>query len=59
VQAVVNKHLQFLNKNGHVTSKGDFVNQTKFILQDDFHRKLLKKQQPGLAHYLLVVAENL
>lgn len=59
VHKVVHAHLQFLNNNGHVTSKDDFVNQTKFLLQDSFHREMLGKRQIGLAYYLLVVAENL
>lgn len=59
VQKVVYTHLQFLNNNGYITSKEDFVNQTKFFLQDDFHRGMLEHQQIGLAYYLVTVAENL
>lgn len=59
VQDLVNQHLKFLNKNGHSISKGDYVNQTKFFLQDDFHREMLEKQQIGLSYYLVAVAENL
>lgn len=59
VQAFVLNHLSFLNKNGHSTSKEDYVNQTKFFLQDDFHREMLEQQQTGLAYYLLAVAEYL
>ncbi|MGN7399182.1 MerR family transcriptional regulator [Cytobacillus praedii] len=59
VQALVYSHLSFLNKNGHSISKEDYINQTKFFLQDDFHREMLEQQQTGLAYYLLVVAEYL
>lgn len=59
VQAFVHNHLSFLNKNGHSISKEDYMNQTKFFLQDDFHREMLEQQQIGLAYYLLVVAEYL
>jgi DNA-binding transcriptional MerR regulator len=59
VQEVVETHLKFLNANGHTTSKDDFLNQTKFFLQDDFHRSMLENQQTGLAYYLLAVAENI
>lgn len=59
VQAFVLNHLSFLNKNGHSTSKEDYVNQIKFFLQDDFHREMLEQQQTGLAYYLLAVAEYL
>lgn len=59
VQDLVNQHLKFLNKNGHSINKEDYVNQTKFFLQDDFHREMLEKQQIGLSYYLVAVAENL
>lgn len=59
VHDVVKQHLKFLNKNGHTISKEDYVNQTKFFLQDDFHREMLEKQQIGLSYYILAVAENL
>ncbi|WP_102273877.1 MerR family transcriptional regulator [Cytobacillus massiliigabonensis] len=59
VQHAVNQHLKFLNKNGHPISKEDYVNQTKFFLQDDFHRDMLEQQQIGLTYYLVAVAENL
>ncbi|PEJ56534.1 MerR family transcriptional regulator [Bacillus sp. AFS002410] len=59
VQKVASTHIQFLNKNGHVISKEDFVNQTKFFLHDNFHRDLLENQQVGLSYYLVAVAENL
>ncbi|WP_099159066.1 MerR family transcriptional regulator [Virgibacillus ndiopensis] len=59
VKEVARKHLKFLNKNGNVTNKEDFINQTTFFLQDDFHRDILEKQQTGLVYYLFVVAENL
>lgn len=59
VQDVVKNHLKFLNKNGHAISKENYVKQTRFFLQDDFHREMLEKQQIGLSYYLLTVAENL
>ena len=59
VQKIVTAHLNFLNKNGHSFNKEDYVDQTKFFLEDDFHRDMLEQQQTGLAYYLLVVAENL
>lgn len=59
VQDVVQNHLKFLNKSGHALSKEDYVKQTRFFLQDDFHREMLEKQQVGLSYYLLSVAENL
>ncbi|GKU83052.1 MerR family transcriptional regulator [Niallia sp. NCCP-28] len=59
VQKQVQNHLDFLNKHGHALSKEDYIQQTKFFLQDDFHRNMLESQQIGLAYYLVAVAKNL
>ncbi|MED4802894.1 MerR family transcriptional regulator [Bacillus atrophaeus] len=55
----VKQHLKFLNHNGHPITKEDYVQQTKFFMQDDFHRGMLEEQQRGLAYYLVFVSENL
>ncbi|MGX6445696.1 MerR family transcriptional regulator [Neobacillus sp. K501] len=59
VQAFVKEHLHFLKNNGHPITEEDYLNQTRFFLQDDFHRGMLEDQQIGLAYYLVLVAENL
>ncbi|WP_369340710.1 MerR family transcriptional regulator [Bacillus subtilis] len=59
VQEHVMNHLKFLNQNGHPTSKEDYVKQTRFFMQDDFHRGMLEEQQASLSYYLVVVAEHL
>lgn len=59
VQKQVRNHLDFLNKHGHAISEEDYIQQTKFFLQDDFHRNMLENQQTGLAYYLVAIAENL
>lgn len=59
VQEHVMNHITFLNQNGHPTSKEDYVKQTRFFMQDDFHRGMLEEQQTGLSYYLTVVAEHL
>lgn len=59
VQTFVKNHLRFLQNNGHTITEEDYLNQTKFFLQDDFHRGMLEEQQIGLAYYLVSVAENL
>lgn len=43
VQEHVMNHLKFLNQNGHPTSKEDYVKQTRFFMQDDFHRGMLEE----------------
>ncbi|PRP50958.1 MerR family transcriptional regulator [Bacillus halotolerans] len=59
VQEHVMNHITFLTQNGHPTSKEDYVKQTRFFMQDDFHRGMLEEQQTGLSYYLTVVAEHL
>lgn len=59
VQQFVKNHLHFLQNNGHSITDQDYLNQTRFFLQDDFHRGMLEEQQTGLAYYLVLVAENL
>ncbi len=53
----IREHLDFLNLHGHSVTKQDFVNQTRFFLQDDFHLRMLEGQQVGLAYYLAIAAE--
>jgi hypothetical protein len=59
MQEHVMNHITFLNQKGHPTSKEDYIKQTRFFMQDDFHREMLEEQQTGLSYYLTVVAEHL
>ncbi|RCX19711.1 TipAS antibiotic-recognition protein [Fontibacillus phaseoli] len=59
VQQHIVRHLQFLEKHGHPASGSDFALQTRFFLEDDFHRNMLEGQQTGLAYYLNAAAEAL
>lgn len=54
----VKEHLSFLKRKGHPSSPQDFLNQTKFFIMDEFHRKMLEEQQVGYSYFLNVVAEN-
>ncbi len=53
VQALLNDHLAFLNAHGQTMDVKGLVNQAKFIVKDDFHRKMMEGMQIGLAFYYL------
>ncbi|HEX9060025.1 MAG TPA: MerR family transcriptional regulator [Clostridia bacterium] len=58
IKRLLSDHVDFLNKNGHtITSKG-FLEQTRFLVEDDFHRRMLEGMQVGLSYYLLAAAES-
>lgn len=57
VMNALRKHIAFLNENTtHMDSKS-FVNLSKFMVEDDFHRNMLESQQTGLSYYLLTAAQ--
>ncbi|MFD1396349.1 MerR family transcriptional regulator [Kroppenstedtia eburnea] len=58
VQHLIYQHLNFLNNHGHETTTADFAKQTRFFLNDDFHRNMLEGQQAGLSYYLCIAAET-
>ncbi|WP_412523868.1 hypothetical protein [Clostridium sp. JS66] len=45
------------NKHGHNTDAKSFAAQTKFFIDDDFHRSMLENHQVGLSYYLYTVAD--
>ncbi|MDR3542035.1 MAG: MerR family transcriptional regulator [Desulfosporosinus sp.] len=55
---LIEKHLEFLNSHGITIDAKSFVSQTRFFLEDDFHRNMLERQQPGLCYYLCIAAET-
>ncbi|EGW40567.1 MerR family transcriptional regulator [Desulfosporosinus sp. OT] len=55
---LIDAHLKFLNNHGTTINAKSFVSQTKFFLQDEFHRNMLENQQPGLCYYLCIAAEE-
>lgn len=58
VEHLITQHIVSLNNLGHMTTAKDFAAQTRFFLQDEFHRDMLESQQTGLAYYLCVAAED-
>ncbi|WP_334075803.1 MULTISPECIES: MerR family transcriptional regulator [Paenibacillus] len=59
VGRLIRRHLVFLEQHGLPASVTDFVHQTRFFREDDFHRGMLEGQQTGLAYYLAAAAESL
>lgn len=59
IRCLIGNHLDFMKKHGHPASDEDFALQTRFFLEDDFHRSMLEGQQTGLAYYLNAAAESL
>lgn len=59
IKKLINDHINFLNSHGHNISSSDYAAQTRFFLNDDFHRNMLEDQQTGLAYYLCMAAETL
>ncbi|WP_276356763.1 MerR family transcriptional regulator [Cohnella caldifontis] len=57
VRELIGEHLAFLSEHGHDTDPGQYAAQTRFFLQDDFHRSMLEGQQTGLAYYMCLAAE--
>lgn len=54
---LIEEHLMFLNSHSTRIDAESFVNQTRFFLEDDFHRNMLESQQPGLCYYLRFAAD--
>ncbi|QHZ48609.1 MULTISPECIES: MerR family transcriptional regulator [Bacillus] len=52
VQASIKQHIGFLG----ITAQ-DFQAQTRFFIEDDFHRGVLESQQTGLSYYMMAAAE--
>lgn len=57
LQKIIENHLSFLNKHGISIDANSFLKQTKFFMEDDFHRNMLESQQVGLCYYLSAAAE--
>ncbi len=53
----IRRHIAFLQKDMSIDAKG-FVAQTKFLMTDNFHRKMLEEQQTGLSYFICFAAEN-
>ncbi|MCJ8011963.1 MerR family transcriptional regulator [Paenibacillus sp. KQZ6P-2] len=58
IHQLIRNHLAFMNAHGHQITPKDFVAQTAFFLQDDFHLSMLEGQQTGLAYYLNAAAAS-
>lgn len=57
LQKILGEHIAFLNDHGIDSDARQFAQQTRFFLEDDFHRSMLEGQQTGLSYYLCIAAE--
>lgn len=53
----IKKHIQFMQRDMNIDAKG-FAAQTRFLMTDDFHRKMMEDQQVGLSYYICFAAES-
>lgn len=58
VAKLIHHHVAFLNKHEHRMHVSEFAAQTRFFIEDDFHRDMLESQQIGLSYYLCCAAES-
>ncbi|MBK1813253.1 MerR family transcriptional regulator [Clostridium sp. YIM B02505] len=57
VQELLENHIQFLTRHGHNIDAKALAAQSKFFLEDDFHRGMLEGQQVGLSYYLCIATD--
>ncbi|ABW18331.1 MerR family transcriptional regulator [Alkaliphilus oremlandii] len=57
VLTAIEKHIKFMQKDMDIDAAG-FAAQTRFLMNDDFHRQMLEGQQTGLSYYICFAAEN-
>lgn len=58
LQKAIEKHIEFMNEGGISINAELFAKQTKFFLEDDFHRNTFESMQTGLCYYLCIAAEK-
>ena len=57
MQEILRDHITFLNRHGHNIDAKSFAAQTKFFIDDDFHRGMLENQLIGLSYFLCIAAD--
>jgi DNA-binding transcriptional MerR regulator len=57
LQKLLEQHIAFLNEHGTKIDAKSFAMQSRFFLEDDFHRNMLESQQIGFSYYLCIAAE--
>ncbi len=56
VRRLVEAHITWLKDQGHLEDSRDFVVQTQFFIDDDFHRGVMENHQTGLSYFLNAAA---
>lgn len=57
VHDAIEKHINFLQKDMPLDAEG-FAAQSRFLMNDDFHRQMMEGQQTGLSYYICFAAES-
>ncbi len=57
VFSLLSNHLAFLKTHEHPMDPKGFLKNSRFLVGDDFHRKMLESVQVGLAYYYLAAVE--
>ena len=53
VQSLIQDHVGFLRERGLADGPQNFAVQARFLIEDDFHHRMLESIQPGLADFFL------
>ncbi|MBE6061877.1 MAG: MerR family transcriptional regulator [Clostridium sulfidigenes] len=53
----IERHIKFMQQDMNIDAIG-FAAQTRFLMTDDFHRKMMEGQQTGLSYYICFAAES-
>lgn len=53
----IEKHIKFMQQDMSIDANG-FAAQMRFLMTDDFHRKMMEDQQTGLSYYICFAAES-
>ena len=57
VHNAIDKHIQFMKNDMEINAAG-FAAQSRFLMNDEFHRQMLEGQQTGLSYYICFAAES-
>ena len=53
----IEKHIKFMQQDMDIDANG-FAAHTRFLMTDEFHRKMMEDQQTGLSYYICFAAES-
>lgn len=57
VRSAIEKHIRLMRNGMEMDAQG-FTAQSRFLMNDEFHRQMLEAQQTGLSYYIYCAAES-